>query len=104
MHAYLIYSINKQLKHLEPNHSGHTRLMPVENHSTIFSQYRYEVMTDGKILHKKAIYYSCTTMCPFNIHDKDIIHWKFVLHFFLNCTTDKISYEETQDNIDMPNI
>lgn len=93
MHLYLFDRRKKHLKCLDPNYLWPTSLSYVENIGKLFSQYRDEVITDGKILHEKAMRAKYGTMCPFSIRDIEIPHWKCVISCFLNCTNATISYE-----------
>ena len=61
-------------------------------------------MSYVKIFNNKSIHAAYSKMCPLNIKDKYISHWKCIIFYCSNFPPVKKPYEETQDNIDMPNI
>ena len=81
-----------------------TRIRSVDNHDTIFSQYRYEVIPGENFINEKKRDASYDTMRLFAVKDQDIKHWKCVIFCLFNFITYMITYEEIQDNIDMPKI
>ena len=104
MNASLIVWRNKNSKISDLNYSGCTRLTYIDNREMRLSYNMDEFMLDGSILHQKSINSEHNTLCPCPIQDKDIPHGKYVIHCFLSLPPAKISYENNQDNIDIPNI
>ena len=103
IHTSLISSRNNHLKWLEPNSFGSLRIRYVVNSGRPFSHYIYDIMPDIKNLHQKSRNDVYITMCPFPIPYKYIPHCKCVICCFSNFTPVGLTYEETQDNSDMPN-
>ena len=103
IHTSLISSRNNHIKWLEPNSFGRLRIRYVYNSGRTISHYIYDIISDIQNLHynsRNAVY---ITMCTFPISYKYISHWKCVICFFSDFTPVELTYEETQDNIDMPN-